>query len=139
MRQNTFSTERSVFVKIAIMSDRADERGVVPDGFESSPVMLICETDDENCAVLAGKVPGEYVAAMIEEGCEAVICGQHIGKEAFEPIAEACISRYRGTGLPVMEALRGALENSLPMITDFEGGPGCSDGVGNCQDGGCGH
>ncbi len=121
-------------MKIAVMSDRPDRSGTVPDTFETSPAMLIFTLPGAAFRVFEGKTALEYGAVMIEEDCEAVVCGPHIGREAFDPIADAGITRFQGDGLGVLEALRGACANTLPIIPEYEGGPGCSGGGGECHD-----
>ncbi len=125
-------------MKIAVMSDRADLNGVVPDSFEQSPVLLLIETDDGTLAeVFEGQSAEAYAQKIAEAGWEAVVCGPHIGRDCFEPIAAACVTRYNGAGLPVVPAALAADRGTLPLIPDFEGGTGCGSGAGACGD--CGH
>ena len=120
-------------MKIAVMSDRADLCGVVPDSFETSPVLLVIETDDGTITqVFEGKPAQDYAAEIARAGWEAVVCGKHIGKDCFEPIADACVTRYDGTGLPVGKAALAADRGTLPLIPDYEGGTGCGSGTGEC-------
>ena len=122
---------------IAVMSDRADLNGHVPDRFETSPALLFVETDgDRLVQAFSGSAAAEYAAKIAESACEAVVCGCHIGKECFDPIADACITRYDGSGLAVLPAAHGADRGSLPLIPEYEGGPGCTSGTGDCD---CGH
>lgn len=125
-------------MKIAVMSDRADCSGRVPDTFETSPYLLLIETDDSTLVrCFADKSAEEYAAVIAKEGWEAVVCGPHIGKACFEPIADACVTRYNGAGLPVCDAALAADRGRLPLIPDFEGGTGCGSGTGECGD--CDH
>ena len=125
-------------MKIAVMSDRADLNGVVPDSFEQSPVLLLIETDDGTLAeVFEGQSAEAYAQKIAEAGWEAVVCGPHIGRDCFEPIAAACVTRYNGAGLPVGRAALAADRGTLPLIPDFEGGTGCGSGAGACGD--CDH
>jgi len=120
---------------IAVMSDRNDLSGVVPDTFETAPVLLLIETDSDTVArCYEGKTGAEYAAEIASAGWEAVVCGPHIGKDCFEPIADACVTRYNGAGLPVAEAAKKAELGRLPLIPDFEGGTGCGSGTGECGD-----
>lgn len=122
---------------IAVMSSRADARGVVPDRFESSPALLLIETDNDALVqAFSGLEANEYVQKIVASGCEAVVCGAHIGKDCFNPIADACVTRYEGSGLDVLAAAHGAERGTLPIIPEFEGGPGCAAGTGQCD---CGH
>ena len=122
---------------IAVMSDRAEMGGCVPDCFETSPALLLVETDgDRLIRAFSGASAAEYTQKIVESGCEAVVCGCHIGKDCFDPIADACVTRYDGGGLDVLDAAHGAERGTLPIIPEYEGGPGCSSGTGNCD---CGH
>ncbi len=122
---------------IAVMSDRADRSGRVPDCFEESPSLLLIETDgDRLVRAFEGESAERYAARIIESGCEAVVCGRHIGKDCFGPIADAGVTRYEGSGLDVIAAARGADRGTLPLIPEYEGGPGCGSGTGDCD---CGH
>ena len=125
-------------MKIAVMSTLAGPEGIVPDSFETSPAMLIVETDDASVStVVVSARPRDYVDKIIETWCEAVVCGVHIGQECFDHIADASITRYDGAGLNVIEAAMKADRGTLPIIPEYEGGPGCGGGGGECGDGHC--
>lgn len=122
-------------MKIAVMSDRPDAQGRVPARFEDAAALLLVETDDGTVyAVTAGETPERYAALVVSSGCEAVVCGKHISKECFEPIAAACVTRYDGAGLDVRTAARRADRGTLPIIPDYEGGHGCGSGTGECHE-----
>ena len=122
---------------IAVMSDRAELTGRVPDCFETSPSLLLVETDgDRLIRAFSGASAAEYARKIVESGCEAIVCGCHIGQECFDPIADACVTRYDGGGREVLAAAHGAENGTLPLIPEYEGGPGCSSGGGSCD---CGH
>jgi predicted Fe-Mo cluster-binding NifX family protein len=121
-------------MRIAVMADRLGTDALVPAVYEESSAMLIVETDDESVVFAMEKPAGlsEYAAAMTRYDCEAVVCTPRIGQEAFEPLAAACITRYDGVGLSVMEAARRALSSRLELVREYEGGPGCASG-GDCE------
>ena len=122
---------------IAVMSDQAGLSGRVPDRFETSPALLLIETNDGRLMqAFSGESAADYAARIAACGCEAVVCGSHIGKDCFDPIADAGVTRYDGGGLDVLAAARAADRGTLPLIPEYEGGPGCSSGTGNCD---CGH
>jgi len=123
---------------IAVMSNLPSPDGIVPDTFETAPALLIVETDDCSIGtiVMSGK-PKDYVDRIVKLWPEALVCGPHITKECFEPIADASITRYDGTGLNVIEAAVKADRGLLPIIADYEGGTGCGGGTGECGDGHC--
>ncbi len=126
-------------MKLAAMSDQPNMFGTVPDTFETSPYMVIWDTDKSGgvAEVYPLSTPAEYARILKEQDCEAVVCGEHIGKEAFNAIAGACITRFKGTGQRIYDAVRGAFFNTLPIIPEYEGGPGCTSGHGSCEDGHC--
>ena len=131
--ESTCREKELITVKIAVMSDRADRTGTVPDTFEKSPVLLVVETDDGTIAgVSEGKTAEAFAEEIAASRWEAVVCGPHIGRECFEPIADACVTRYNGAGLPVLQAALAADRGRLPLIPDFEGGTGCGSGTGTC-------
>ncbi len=122
---------------IAVMSDAPALTGVVPERFESSPALLLIETEGGRLVRAdAGLTPAEYAERIVGSGCEAVVCGRHIGQACFDPIADAGVTRYEGSGLNVLEAAVAAERGALPLIPEYEGGPGCGSGAGSCD---CGH
>ena len=126
-------------MKIAVLADRASLDAIVPDTFETSPALLVVESDtNEICDSVAGPDVPAYIKKILEYDCEAVVCGPHITKESFNPIANASITRYDGAGYVVSEAVRLSVYNRIPIIPDFEGGTGCDSGTHSCEEGGCG-
>ena len=122
---------------IAVMSDRADLSGTVPDRFETSPALLFIETDTDAVArAETGADAIAYSKMIADSFCEAMVCGEHIGQECFDPIADAGVTRYAGAGLGVLAAAHAAERGTLPLIPEYEGGPGCGSGTGSCD---CGH
>ena len=120
---------------IAVLSDRADLQGRVPDSFEGAAALLYIETDDGTAAaVFSGEAPETFAARIAASDCEAVVCGVHIGQACFTPIADACITRYAGAGLDVLSAARQGDRGTLPLIPEYEGGPGCGGGGGECRE-----
>ena len=118
---------------IAVMSDRAAPEGRVPERFEDAAALLIVETDDGTVVQsAAGEAPERYAEIIAASDAEAVVCGPKIGKACFEPIADACITRYAGDGLNALTAALRADAGTLPLIPEYEGGPGCGSGSGEC-------
>jgi predicted Fe-Mo cluster-binding NifX family protein len=125
-------------MRIAVLSDQKHLAGRVPDTYETAPFVLFIETEDGS--LRNGKKctsPEALVRAVVESGCEAVVCGPHIGQACFDPIADAGITRYNGAGLGILTAADAAERSALPLIPDYEGGHGCGSGSGNCEDGHC--
>jgi predicted Fe-Mo cluster-binding NifX family protein len=122
---------------IAVMSDKPDLSGHVPERFEESPCLLLIETEGGALTqAFSGETPAVFAQKIAEIGCEAVVCGSRIGKECFDPIADACVTRYDGAGLDILAAAYGGDRGTLPLIPEYEGGPGCASGTGDCN---CGH
>ncbi len=122
---------------IAVMSDAPALTGVVPERFENSLALLLIETEGGRLVSAETGNPAETYAARIAAcGCEAVVCGRHIGQNCFDPIADAGVTRYEGGGLNVLDAAIAAERGTLPLIPEYEGGPGCGSGTGSCD---CGH
>lgn len=118
-------------MKIAIAASGRDSEARVPQEYETSPWLLIVETDTMQCDDrIAGPNPEAYLKAMLDYDCEALVCGEQIGQAAFDPIADANITRYVGTGLLPVQAVTGALYNRLPFLREYTGGPGCQPGGG---------
>ena len=126
-------------MKIAVALLENDINTLIPDKFEDSKGLLVVETDTmEPLAWLTEDWPSE----MDERLCEAVICGKMYDPILFESIALRCITRYFAGGLTGVEAIKAMLNYELPIIRDYEGGPGCAsqniDENNMSCDGGCG-
>ena len=126
-------------MKIAVALLENDINTLIPEKFEDSKGLLVVETDTmEPIAYLTEDWP----TAMDDLLCEAVICGKMYDPILFENIAMRCITRYFAGGLTGTEAIQCMLNYELPIIRDYEGGPGCAsdgheEGALSC-DGGCG-
>lgn len=112
-------------MKIAFTTNESSIDAIVSKTFEGSNFLLVVETDDLSMKIYK-KTDNDgidYAKKIIEEDCEAVITGT-IEESAFEPIAAACVSRMKGTGYTVKDAL--ALMNTykLEIIRDFNGSTG---------------
>lgn len=113
---------------IALIADGTLQQSLIEPEFETGRFLLIADADAGKLVASYDKTNCDYMGfavKIVEHDCEAVVCGS-IMKPAFEVIARACITRYRGTGLPVYEALRRAVDGTLEIIPEYEGGPGCS-------------
>ncbi|NTV91211.1 MAG: hypothetical protein HGA22_12765 [Clostridiales bacterium] len=112
-------------MKIAITATSCSNEGIVSEAFETAPYLLIIETGDMSAKVYQnsdedGKA---FAAVIIETGCEAVITGT-IEQPAFDLLADAMVSRMKGTGFTVEKSLVLMDEYRLEFITDFNGGTG---------------
>ena len=91
---------------------------IISENYEESSHLLIVETDTMEIFSLLENTDGQgqcFVAPMADSWCEAIVCGK-IPWDVFVQIADQGISRYNGAGLTVLEGLKGAEDNSLPMM-----------------------
>lgn len=117
----------------------ADLQSLVTERYEDATHLFIVETDDDSIAAVHERqdLSGIFFAEKLyEHDCEAVVCGI-MQMPGFEKVAGYSITRFFGSGLPVLDAIHGALNNSLPNIVDYEGGTGCDSHDHEC-DGSCG-
>ncbi|MCQ2406054.1 MAG: hypothetical protein MJ067_02415 [Oscillospiraceae bacterium] len=120
---------------ICSTSTHPDSFGIVPEVFEEAPYLLIFETDDGSLKKVCSRAKGaDFSKETVDCYAEAIVMGEHIGKEAFSPIADASITRYNGAGRRVFEAVQLAVYNRLPIIKEYLGGPGCEGGGGDCHE-----
>ena len=90
----------------------------VPAVFEESTRLCIVETDEKRVLrQLPGPDPLGFARAALEEGCEAVACGQITDEAVFEALASQGMTRYMAAGLGVLEAARAAEAGRLPIQT----------------------
>ena len=119
---------------IAVLSDKPTLSGTGPERIETSPALLLIETEGARLIeAMTDKRAEDFAARIAACGCEAVVCGRHIGKACFDPIADAGVTRYEGGGLNVLDAAAKADRGTLPLIPEYEGGPGCGSGAGSCD------
>ena len=103
---------------IAAAAKGREFEAIIPEKYEDSSHLIIVETDTMEILRCVENSDGEgmcYVAPMAELWCEAIVCGK-IPQTVFSRIADEGISRYNGAGLSVRDALRGAEDNSLPLM-----------------------
>ena len=103
---------------IAAAAQGKDFDAIIPEKYEESSYLLIVETDTMDVLKCIENSDGQgmcFVAPMADCWCEAIVCGK-IPQEIFAHIADAGISRYKGAGLSVAAGLRGAEDNSLPLM-----------------------
>lgn len=121
-------------MKIAVM---LSYEPVVASDFSSAKRLQIYDVPDHGGAyTLLREIPrdcldDEAIALrIVEEDCEAVLCGP-IEEAPFVVLADqGCVTRYNAVGLEADEALRKMEAYALDMITDFIGGTGCHSGEG---------
>ncbi len=62
---------------------------------------------------------------IIEFNCEGIISGAISHPEAFDILADACITRFLGPGFSGMEALDLMKKHELKLIRNINGTDGC--------------
>lgn len=121
---------------IAVAADGNELKSAVSNNFESCRFLLIVETDDMSFYVFKNiGIPKALTDEIIKYDCEAVITG-NFAPESFNAIADACITRYDGSGLNATQALDRMDKNTLDYIRNADGSDSC-EGHGetcNCDD-----
>jgi predicted Fe-Mo cluster-binding NifX family protein len=115
-------------ISIAVVGDQA--RSPIPENLRQATHLFIVDTERfEVLRVLTADEPTDrdvaFARRTIDENCEAIICGE-IEKRAFDLLAEACVSRYNGTGFHASQATKLIKGYRLPLIRDHIGGQGCA-------------
>lgn len=109
-----------------------DPNALIAESYDSAPCIMIADSDDlAEYRFITENVAGELWNAEVE----VIFTGDFYDPEAFEKIADACVTRYRASGMTVKEAVKAMDEYRLPIITDYVGGHGCgSSEHGECHD-----
>lgn len=125
-------------MNIGVTADSTALDSMVSDKFETCKYLLIASIDDDSpfgtikvidVTVLenSGDQSGIGLAKeLMNYDCEALITGE-LGPAAFDMIADACITRYNGTGHSAMEALEFMEKRMLKLIRNLEGTDECDD------------
>lgn len=101
---------------IAVSADGKDLSSAVSQKFDSCRWLLLVETDNMSVTTVENDGKGEPLAQIIAASdCEAVITGS-LTPEVFNIIANACVTRYNGSGLTAKEALDRMDKNNLDYI-----------------------
>lgn len=101
---------------IAVSADGGDLSSAVSQNFNTCRFLLLVETDTMTVTTFENEGKGEPLAQLIAASdCEAVITGSFT-PEVFNIIADACITRYKGDDMTVMEALDRMDKNTLEYI-----------------------
>jgi predicted Fe-Mo cluster-binding NifX family protein len=112
---------------IAVAADGIDLKSKVSDNFASCKYLLIVNMDKMEIGAIenSGDPQGEALAyKLVDHNCEAIITGK-LNSEAFEIIANNCITRYYGHGYSVKEALALMDRYELKLIRNVQGTDEC--------------
>lgn len=113
-------------MKIAVATNGETLEDMIVEEFEESTHLLIVETDDLSFEIHKNNIEKDKVGLGMtnivkESDCEALIIG-NIEQPAFELLADAQITRYRGAGYSAKDALVMMDNNRLQLIRNFKGG-----------------
>ena len=102
---------------IAAAARGSSLEAIIPEKYEDSSHLLIVETDTMEIIAVHENTDGGacFVKPLADSWCEAIVCGK-IPQEIFVPIADLGVSRYNGAGLSAAAGLKGAEDNSLPLM-----------------------
>ena len=117
---------------IAVAVNENSLKAIIPETFEEAKGLLIIETDTmevidyiPGSAVRQDAESRDWVTAMVDYDCEALICGDMYDAHTFDAIAYACISRYNGANYSARKATKKMMDYELEIIRDYVGGTGC--------------
>jgi predicted Fe-Mo cluster-binding NifX family protein len=103
---------------IAVSAGGRETLSAVSKKFETCRWLLFVETDNMSIEAVRNdqeKGPEALAKMVVERDCEAVITGSFT-PDIFNIIADACITRYCGTGLTVKEAVERMDRDALDYI-----------------------
>ncbi len=138
-------------MKIAVTAQGNSLDSQVSMEFEKSPYLLIVDMNDLSFTAISNEkeIGNELAEKVLSFDCEAVITGKFLESDIFYKIADACVTRYKGDGHTVQDALiLMDKHNKLDLIREFDG-EGCSGdhhhhhdnegcGESSCGESGCG-
>ena len=107
---------------VAIAVDEPESQAVIPAKFEDARGLMIVETDGFE---IKEYVTSGWMDKMVAWDCELVLCGEMYDAPLFESIAQKGISRYMAAGMTAKRAVGEMLDDTLELIRDYCGGPGC--------------
>ncbi len=116
-------------MKIALTLNGNTLESKVSDNYDTYQYLLVVSLPDMSSDFIKKNelASAKTVAQeIINLNCEGIITGNFHSQEAFDILADACITRYLGVGYTGLEALELMNKRSLPLIRNFEGTDGCS-------------
>lgn len=113
---------------IAMTMDGETLESNVSQQFEGCKYLLVINTSD--LSVIAIENSDDFSAEslaqkIIEFNCEGIITGAIRHPEAFDILADACVTRFLGPGFSGMEALDLMKKHELKLIRNINGTDGC--------------
>ena len=113
---------------LAMSMDGKTLENNVSQQFETAKYLLVVDTTSlsvsaiENCESFSAESLAQKV---IDLNCEGIITGAISHPQAFEILADACITRFWGSGKTGMEALDLMKKRELKLIRTIDGTDGC--------------
>jgi predicted Fe-Mo cluster-binding NifX family protein len=122
------ANEKGEKMFLAITMDGETLESNVSQRFEGCKYLLVVNTSD--LSVIAIKNSDDFSAEslaqkIIEFNCEGIITGTIKNPEAFDILADACVTRFRGSEFSGMEALDLMKKRELKLIRNINGTDGC--------------
>jgi predicted Fe-Mo cluster-binding NifX family protein len=116
-------------MKIAMTMDGTALESAVSSEFDSSPYLLVVRRSETALEAIEeiGDLTAEQLAQkIIDLNCEGIITGNFKSQPAFDLLADAGLTRFRGAGHSGFETLALMKNKTLPLIRNFAGTEGCS-------------
>lgn len=116
-------------MRIAMTMDGTALESAVSSEFDTSPYLLVVrrsETAIEAIEEIADLTAEQLAQKIIDLNCEGIITGSFKSQQAFDLLADACLTRFQGAGHSGVEALELMKNRTLPLIRNFAGTEGCS-------------
>ena len=117
-------------MKIAVTADGKSLDSKVAEEFEECLYLLIVNMEDFSITAikndnLSQSSSGEKLGnEVLKHDCEALITGK-IKPLAFNILADACVTRFLGTGSSVQNALELMKKRSLKLLKNYDGTDEC--------------
>lgn len=119
-----------MIMKIAVTADGKTLNNIVSQEFEKCLYLLIVNIDDLSIKVIknddlsAGSSGENLASEILKYDCEAVITGK-IKPLVFDKLADACVTRYFGSGKSVQNAIELMNDRSLKLLRNYDGTEEC--------------
>ena len=113
-------------ISVAVMDRNA--KAPVCEHLEEAKYLFIAETDSNEVLKVLGcdadQADMMCAKATVDEGCEAIICGD-MDLQPFNLLADNMITRYYGWGANASQAVRLMLDDRLELIREARNGGRC--------------
>lgn len=116
-------------MKVAMTMDGNTLETSVSSEFDAGKYLVVVSRSESTIVAIEiiGDLTAENLAQkIIDLNCEGIVTGKFLSQKAFDILADACVTRYLGTGLSGIEALDMMNKRTLPLIRNYKGTNGCS-------------